>query len=88
MSEAWIVDGIEEGWARVEAPDGQFVIWPSAWLPEQVVEGAVLRVEPSGGGLERQVRITVDEAATEQRRAALGGWRDKLPRGPSGDLDL
>jgi hypothetical protein len=88
MSEVWIVDGIEDGVVRIEAPDGQFVTLSASWIPERAEEGSVLRLETSGAGLERLLRLTVDEAATEQRRAALRGWRDKLPRGPSGDLDL
>lgn len=79
---------MEDGWVRVEAPDGAFVTIPRAWLPERVSEGMVLRVEPSGEGLERLVRLTIDEAASQRRRAAIGVLRDQLKRGPSGDLEL
>jgi hypothetical protein len=89
MSEAWIVDGIEDGWVRVETPTGGFLELPHAWLPARVAEGSVLRVDVSGGeGLERSVRFTIDEAASQRRRAALGEWREQLKRGPTGDLDL
>jgi hypothetical protein len=88
MSEAWIVDSIEADWVRVEAPTGGFLELPQAWLPDRVAEGSVLRVDVHGQGLERSVRFTIDEAATQRRRAALGEWREQLKRGPSGDLDL
>jgi hypothetical protein len=88
MTDSWIVDAVEDGWVRVEDPAGSMLDLPADWLPEGIREGHVVRVETAGRGLDRSVRFTIDEAATERRRATMSDLRERLKRGPSGDLDL
>lgn len=90
-----IVDGV---WAvlvpdtQAEAADPSPVTVPRRWMPAGSREGDVLRVsiqtDTDAGAPQTSVRFTLDSAATAQRLERMATLRAKIPRGPSGDLDL
>jgi hypothetical protein len=92
VQDSYVVDRIEEGqWAVLEAPDGRTFPVPRFWLPETVREGDALRISvdldsAAGGG--SVLHIEVDEAERRRREGTIAALRDRLQRGPSGDLEL
>ncbi len=77
----WVVDGIEEGVARVEE-DGERLLHVPLWLlPQDVEEGSVLRVGVEGGAV-RTVKVELDREATE---AALRRSREQAAKRPTGN---
>jgi hypothetical protein len=60
----WIVDGIEEGVARLEADGERIFTLPVSLLPAGVREGQVLAVVWSGSDGSTVLTITIDPAAT------------------------
>lgn len=89
----WVVDGIEEGVARIEE-EGKAVIMVPAWLlPAGVREGQVLRVTCTGTARLATTVVEVDEEATD---AALARSREQVERiarasrarDPGGDVAL
>ena len=81
-----IVDRIEDGaFAVLATPWDRELVIPASWLPDEVSEGDVLRVEP----IEPDgIRFVVDPEATRSRRGRIDELRDSIPRAPSGDLEL
>jgi hypothetical protein len=85
----FIVDALEDrAWANLEDASGRSLHVPRGWLPERVQEGDLLRVDVDREAAEAHVRFRIDAEATRARREELGARRDRLPRAPSGDLDL
>ncbi len=92
----WIVDGVEEGMARIEEDGARMIVVPRYLIPPGAREGEVLRVSfTGGGGKETSITVTVhvDQAATE---AALARSRatvehasaESRKRDPGGDVVL
>jgi Protein of unknown function (DUF3006) len=84
----YVIDRIENGWATLEDESATVFTVPANWLPPEAREGDVLRmtVEPSPGSC--TVRSTLDPAAREEQQKKARELRDKLPRGPKGDITL
>ena len=89
-SDAWVVDSVEDGIAKLEGPDGGFVHLPAAWLPADAGEGSWIRISlsnPRKGG--RSITLRVDAAATERSSAEMEAQVKRLEaRDPGGDLTL
>jgi hypothetical protein len=91
----WVVDGIEEGSARIEEDGKRMLSVPLRSLPEGVREGQVLRVTrgPGAEGTGMHVSIVVDAAATAQAiRESVSQTRDmqaeSRKRDTGGDVAL
>jgi hypothetical protein len=88
-SATYVVDAFEaRGLAALESDQGERLVVPRSWLPEGAGEGHVIRVARGGAGARVTLSLELDEAATEERRAAMRERRERLPKGPEGDLDL
>lgn len=86
---AYVVESLGDGgWAALEDAAGHLLHLPRAWLPIEAREGDVISasVRSAEGG--RAILLTLDVEATEQRRLAMEERHRRLPRGPSGDLEL
>jgi hypothetical protein len=73
----WVIDGIEEGMARIEEDGERIITVPLHLLPADVAEGQMLRVSLAPGAESGSLVVTVsiDEKATaqalEKSRAAM-----------------
>lgn len=89
----WIVDGIEEGVARVEQDGGAMITVPRWLLPPDAREGQCLAVTQTGSGGSSVVTITIDVAATSAALARSKATVEKASkasrkRDPGGDVAL
>jgi hypothetical protein len=93
----WVVDGIEEGMARVEEDGARMLVVPAYLLPKGAREGQVLRVtrSESAGTKEASVTLTVrvDDAATadalaRSRETVARASAQSKRRDPGGDVAL
>lgn len=83
----YILDRVEDDARAVLEPasgEGCLEI-PRTWLPVDAAEGDVIRVERAERGL---IRFRVDAEASADRRERMRELRDRIPRGPGGDLEL
>jgi hypothetical protein len=64
----WVIDGIEEGMARIEEDGERIITVPLHLLPADVAEGQMLRVISAPGAEPGSLVVTVsiDEKATAQ----------------------
>ncbi len=84
------VDLIEDGgWVVLEDGDARTFKVPRAWLPANVREGDVVSVSPEedAEGV-RCGRFVIDPAARQERLHEAQRRRDRLPKGPKGDVSL
>ncbi len=87
----FVVEALEDAhWAVLEDEHAHALQVPRPWLPAHVREGDVLTVEvtPSDDGAVQGVVFAIDAVATDARRRAIEERWERLPRAPSGDLDL
>ena len=86
---SYVLDRFEgTDWAVLEDSGGRTFNIPKAWLPESVREGDVLRVDTQLGADIHGLRIRIDEHVREERLSNAGMRRDRLPKGPKGDISL
>jgi hypothetical protein len=93
MDHLWIIDGIEEGIARIEEDGGRIIHLPRSLLPSGAREGQILRVTSTPGQGRTELTIEIDEAATAaalarskaQTAATMAASRK---RDPGGDVSL
>lgn len=89
----WVVDGIEEGMARVEQ-DGSLMLTLPLWLfPSEVHEGQVLSVTRATAAGSSTITISIDEQATtaalEKSKATVAKIaKASKKRDPGGDVAL
>ena len=98
MDHRWVVDGIEEGVARIEEDGVRMITVPVKALPSGAKEGDILRVRgkprPSDGDNESlEVTISVDQAATaaalaRSRAATDATMAESKKRDPGGNVSL
>ena len=94
----YVLDRFEdEAWAVLEDEAGHTFNVPRFWLPSDLGEGDVLVVEQQEIVSEdelsfathyRGLDIYVDKEATEARKDRAKDLRNRLSKGPSGDLEL
>lgn len=91
----WVVDGVEEGMARVEEDGERMLAVPTYLLPAGVVEGDVLRVtrgpEKKRESVTLVVTINVEAAARAMARSKDQTARTAAAskkRDPGGDVAL
>jgi hypothetical protein len=48
-----VIDGLEQGWARIALDDGQRLDWPRDRLPREASEGMVIELTAHGPGAAR-----------------------------------
>ena len=87
----WVVDGIEEGIARIEEDGERVLTVPLTLLPAGVREGQVLKVLRAAGS--SAPTITVDEAATtdamkKSRLQVDAISKESKKRDPGGNVAL
>lgn len=89
--QTWVIDALEDGIGRLEAPDGRTFHVPQVWLPLRINEGDHLRITQTsaGDGTVLELTIRVDpEAAVEQRLRMDEQVARLRARDPGGDISL
>jgi hypothetical protein len=89
----WVVDGIEEGMARVEQDGGVMLTIPLWVFPSEVREGQVLSVTRAAAAGSSTVTISIDDDATsaalEQSKASVAKVAAaSRKKDPGGDVKL
>jgi hypothetical protein len=90
----YVLDRHEDnGWSVLERADGETFLVPTAWLPEEAVDGHTLKVEVQAEGKDSRLHISIDEDTTAARARRIQEIRDRLRqqqrRTPGkGDLEL
>jgi hypothetical protein len=93
MDHLWIIDGIEEGIARIEEDGGRIIHLPRSLLPSGAREGQILRVTSTPSQGRTELIIEIDEAATAAARAkskaqTAATMAASRKRDPGGDVSL
>lgn len=87
---AFTIDRFEgPDWAVLEDEHALTRTVPRSWIPPGATEGDLLHSSeelPADGS--RTIQLHIDPAATADRRRLAQERRDRLPRGPSGDIHL
>lgn len=89
----WIVDGIEEGMARIEVDGKRIMSVPAYLLPDDASEGQVLSVSRNASTGSVQISVKRDAAATAKAldsSAAVmhGAMTESKKRDPGGNVSL
>lgn len=90
----YVLDHHEDnGWSVLERADGETFLVPTAWLPEEAIDGDTLKVEVQIEGKDSRLHISIDEDTTAARARRIQEIRDRLKqrqrRSPDkGDLEL
>ena len=85
----YTIDRFEDnGWAVLESPDSETFNVPRGWVPEDASEGDVLSVDVASKGVASHISFTVDAAETDKRKEDARERRERLPKGPTGDIEL
>ncbi len=88
MDAAYIIERFtDNGGAVLEGASGAWEV-PRAWLPNNAQEGEVIQATATQAADRVEVSLSLDVEATRQRRADLAKKRDRLKRGPKGDINL
>jgi hypothetical protein len=75
-------------WAVLEDDRARSVRVPRAWLPADSHEGDVVDVSVGAAHDATSVSFQLDPGKRSERQAEAHRLRERLPRGPKGDLDL
>jgi hypothetical protein len=87
----YVIDRIEDDdWIVLEDEDGRTISVPRGWLPAGCREGDVLDLvlEPGEDGQLLHSKWRIDDEARAERAERVRALRDRIPRGPTGDLAL
>ncbi len=84
------IDRFEDGdWAVLEDSHARTFNVPREWLPSTAREGDVVRCVQGGHTAgSRSVSFELDSTSRAERLSRARQLRDRLPRGPKGDLSL
>jgi hypothetical protein len=92
MQIRYVIDRFEDqGWAVLEDPTGHSFPVPGDWLPSAAAEGDVLLITAARDAADdsgSSVRFELDPAERAKRLENIAAIRDRLKRGPSGNLEL
>ena len=84
----YTIDRLEDDeWAVLEG-EGPRLTVPRGWLPAHAREGDVLKVTEADESGVRVVRFELDPAARDAHLEEARRLRDRIPRGPKGDISL
>jgi DUF3006 family protein len=75
-------------WAALEDETARTFQIPRTWLPADAREGDVVNASTEQGRPISTVRLELDSAARERQEARVRDLRERLPRGPKGDVSL
>jgi hypothetical protein len=78
----------DQSWVVLEDEEGESFPVPAVWLPDEASEGDLVKLSLRGEGDTRELRFTLDPEARERRLRAVKALRGRLPKGPSGDIEL
>ena len=78
----------DNAWAVLERSDGETFNVPKEWLPEDAREGDVLRADTAVEGSASRLLFSVDAEETDKRRDDARKQRERLLKGPEGDIEL
>jgi hypothetical protein len=84
----YTIDRFEGAWAVLENEQAQTFQVPRAWLPADAREGDVLAATEEGQQGTATLHLRLDPAMRNERLTNAGRTRDRLPRGPKGDIAL
>jgi hypothetical protein len=84
----YTIDRFEGEWAVLENDQAQTFQVPRAWLPADAREGDVLAATEEGQQGTATLQFRLDPAMREERLTDARASRDRLPRGPKGDIAL
>jgi DUF3006 family protein len=86
----YTIDRFEDGgWAVLEDDQQRRMTVPRSWLPITAREGdVVVASEDNPSPTVKNLRLEVDTAARVIRLEDARQLRDRLPRGPKGDVSL
>ena len=89
----WVVDGIEEGVARIEEDGGRILTVPAWLLPPDVKEGQLLRVTRTASPGTSILTIALDSAGTaaalaKSKATVEKATKESMKRDPGGDVTL
>lgn len=78
-AQRFTIDRFEDnGWVVLERADGLTFDVPADWMPEEALEGHVLRLEAAIDGKEATLRFTVDQPEAGERRERVRSKLDQL----------
>ena len=84
----YTIDRFEDGrWAVLEG-EGERITVPREWLPAAAREGDVLSAAEQAETGVSTVRFEIDPTVRDTRLAEARRLRDRLPKGPNGDISL
>jgi hypothetical protein len=84
----YTIDRFEGAWAVLENDQAQTFNVPRAWLPTDAREGDVLVATEEGQQGTATLHLRLDPAMRQERLTSARTSRDRLPRGPKGDIAL
>lgn len=86
----YIIDRFEgTDWAVLEDEQERTFLVPKRWLPTNAREGDVVReTEQSPDTDTISLRLQLDQGARDEYVARMQQKRDRLPKGPPGDVKL
>lgn len=86
----YVIDRFEGGeWAVLEDERGRTLNLPRGWVPAEAREGDVLNTSEEGTGTgTKLLRFELDPIARDVQLAKARSLRERLPRGPKGDVNL
>ena len=85
----YTIDRLENGdWAVLEDEHARTFNVPRSWLPADAREGDVVTVSEVPATDARLLRFALDLYGREERLKQARELRERLPRGPKGDLSL
>lgn len=90
MELLYTVDRREGTWLVLEDESGGMFHVPMAWMPAEAREGDVVRVTAQAGDARplSNLRLELAPELREARRREATTQRQKLRRGPGGDVSL
>jgi hypothetical protein len=88
--DSYAIDRFEDDWVVLETDAAYNIRIPRAWAPAGAKEGDVITVDldRSQNSTATALTIAIDSEASEKRLRDVEALRQRLPRGPKGDVSL
>jgi hypothetical protein len=89
MALSYAIDRFDgRDWVVLEDDAARTFHIPRSWVPAEAQEGDVLTIDTQDSATATALHITIDRDATARRRRQAEEIRQRLPRGPKGDVSL